>query len=310
MPKKPVAILIDGNHLVHRNFWSLAAFTTKNGRHSGAFFGSVRTLRSLITKFSPQIVITVFDGKPKKQLSILKSYKQQRRDKENSFVKRHLYSQLADVKKAFGCLGTFVVRHSGKEADPTVAVLAHYFSTQDYRVFIVSSDSDYYQCLTDDISMYDAIQDRIVTPTAVLKKLGLQNLGEVLLHKAIMGDRSDNIPAVKKGMGKIRTTNLLTDASALKVFKKEYEKEIAFNLSLVRLPVSGGKIPTWIREKLVAQQPMRLRRGKLGKLFHKYETVSILQDVDKWLSPFMKISVIHKRSHHITGEGLERTAGD
>ena len=307
MSKTEVALVVDGNHLAYRNFWTLQRFTTRAGMHSGAFFGSVRTVRALIKKFNPAILIIVFDGKPKKQLALHKDYKRPRRDKKHHHVKQQLYRQLADLRGAFKHLGVFAIRHAQKEADPTVALLADYLSKK-YRTFIVSSDSDYYQCLTEQIAIYDAIKDKIITVSSVLEATGLKTLHQVLMLKVLMGDKSDNIPSVKPRVGKVTATNLLLGPkSEWKAFKKEYAKEIAFNLALIRLPLAGETLPDRIFAKLM-ENPLLVKRKKFEKYLHKYELYSLLQDLKKWIKPYKQLCRLHRKAN-ITGEALGR-AGD
>lgn len=302
MPKKlkrlkkkiPIAIIIDGNHLAYRSFWSLSGFTNREGTPSGAFFGSVRVAKALVRKFNPDLAIIVFDGKPIKQLKRYKDYKKKRQDNPQfDIIRKLLKPQLKDLRLAFKALGVYAIRHAKMEADPIVATLASYLDKQGYRVYIISSDTDYYQCLTHNISMYDAIRSRIITLDIALKATGLVNAYQMCMQKVLMGDRSDNIPPVKRGTGKVRATKLLTGPDAeWEKFKQENKKNISLNKDLIQLPTSVYTLPEWLKRKL-NKQKIHIDVKGFKELLTKYGVFSILVDVKKFLEVFKELQRRH-----------------
>ena len=86
------------------------------------------------------------------------------------------------------------------EADDIIAVLAEklvekYNST----CFIVSSDKDFIQLVTDKIILYRPIEKEYYTPQTVKEKTGCLSKN-FILYKVLLGDNSDKVPGVK-GLG-------------------------------------------------------------------------------------------------------------
>ena len=69
----------------------------------------------------------------------------------------------------------------------------------DSTCFIVSSDKDFLQLVTDKIIVYRPMEKEYYTPKVVEEKVGLLP-SNFLLHKVLLGDKSDNIPGIK-GLG-------------------------------------------------------------------------------------------------------------
>ena len=86
------------------------------------------------------------------------------------------------------------------EADDVIAVLApklveKYNST----CFIVSSDKDFVQLVTDKIILYRPIEKEYYTPKTIKEKFGVLS-HNFILYKTLLGDSSDKVPGIK-GLG-------------------------------------------------------------------------------------------------------------
>jgi len=113
-----------------------------------------------------------------------------------------------------------LLQNSEAEADDMIAVFieAH---PNDHHI-IVSSDSDYFQLISDNVTMYDGVQNRIITKDGFFKDdknmtpIKEKKTGEVkeapdpkwlLFEKCIRGDTSDNIFSAYPGCRKKGTKN-------------------------------------------------------------------------------------------------------
>ena len=236
MAPRRTTLVIDGNHLAFRSFYKMGQLRSSKGVESGAVFGALRTLRTLLIRFNPRAVVAVFDGKAVKQKSLLESYKGHRDPKMETF-----YKQVKDIRRVFRALGVPCVRDPESEADPIISALAgHLAQIAKQKVIIVSSDSDFYQCLENGILQYDAIRDRTISKQVVLKKYDLRDLNQVMLMKAIMGDRSDNIPPVKRGVGPKTAIKIIKSHEQYMTFAHENHKALKRNVALVMLPRDLG----------------------------------------------------------------------
>jgi DNA polymerase-1 len=108
-----------------------------------------------------------------------------------------LKTQLPDIRRLVEALGLFSLERPGFEADDLIAAAARCFTAQGLEVVIVSSDKDFYQLLSDRVSMYDPDpkKDSALTLAAFRDRFGLSPAA-FLEMQALMGDSSDNIPGV------------------------------------------------------------------------------------------------------------------
>ena len=203
-------LLIDGLNLFFRNF-AMMNMVNPEGVHIGGIGGFFRSLGAMIKQTNPTSVYVVFDGagSTANRKNLLSEYKSQRNlqritnwDAFDSLEEEH-DSKIDQIVRVIQYLKLLPVKTTiidKVEADDIIAVLSKklvkkYNST----CFIVSSDKDFLQLVTDKIILYRPMEKEYYTPKVVEEKLGLlpQNF---ILYKTLLGDNSDNIPGVK-GLG-------------------------------------------------------------------------------------------------------------
>ncbi len=67
------------------------------------------------------------------------------------------------------------------------------------KVTILSTDQDYIQLVSDNVSVFSPVKKTIYYPETVLKEYGIPP-HNFLTHKVIVGDKGDNVPGVR-GIG-------------------------------------------------------------------------------------------------------------
>jgi 5'-3' exonuclease len=86
------------------------------------------------------------------------------------------------------------------EADDIIAYLSSTLPTKpEDRAFIVSSDKDYLQLVTEQVIVYRPVEREYYTESVVKDKFGV-NPSNFLLYKLLIGDNSDGITGIK-GLG-------------------------------------------------------------------------------------------------------------
>jgi 5'-3' exonuclease len=81
-------------------------------------------------------------------------------------------------------MGFNIIKIEEAEADDTIFLLTKLFTNDNYKITIISNDSDFFQIINDNVDIYDIS----------LKKVELKNDPKnLLLYKIFKGDRSDNI---------------------------------------------------------------------------------------------------------------------
>ncbi|MDR1045072.1 MAG: DNA polymerase I [Candidatus Adiutrix sp.] len=191
----PPVYLMDASAFIHRAFHAIRNLSTKSGQPTGAVYGFAATLAKLLREKKPEALAIVFDSRgPGRRHEIYEAYKANRGPMDED-----LAAQQAPIRQIVSALGLFSLEKAGFEADDLIAQAARKFAAQGREVVIVSGDKDFYQLLSDRISMYDPDpkKDSALSREAFLERYGLEPAA-FLDMQALMGDSSDNIPGVPK----------------------------------------------------------------------------------------------------------------
>ena len=195
--------LIDGTALAYRSFFAFAnsprtQLTTSTGHPTGATFGFIQTLRSLLTRESPDAIAIAFDG-PRKDLhrtAIYPEYKSTRAKMPDEMA-----AQLDDIRAVVDAYGITVVEGDRDEADDVIGTLAVRGRDAGMEVFLVTGDKDFLQIVDDRIKLWNlrssTAKPEILGPAEAQAQWGVPTTAMVDLL-ALMGDSSDNVPGVPK----------------------------------------------------------------------------------------------------------------
>ena len=203
-------LLIDGLNLFFRNF-AMLNMVNPDGVHVGGLGGFFRSLGAMIRQTQPTSVYVVFDGagSSTNRKNLLPEYKSERNlqrvtnwevfedldDEHNSKV-----DQIVRVIQYLKLLPIKTTIIDKVEADDIIAVLSKKLVNKfNSTVFIVSSDKDFVQLVTDKIILYRPMEKEYYTPKVVKEKFGCLSKN-FILYKTLLGDNSDKIPGVK-GLG-------------------------------------------------------------------------------------------------------------
>jgi 5'-3' exonuclease len=210
LPQSERYLLIDGLNLFFRNFSAINAVNS-NGVHIGGLGGFFRSLGALIRTIQPTQVYMVFDGvgSSNNRKNIIPEYKSNRN--VSRITKHELFDNLEDeddskvdqIVRIIQYLKTLPVKTVSLprvEADDIIAYLSSTLPTQpEDRVFIVSSDKDYLQLVSDKVIVYRPIEKEYYTTDTVKEKFNVTP-HNFLLYKLLMGDNSDGVTGIK-GLG-------------------------------------------------------------------------------------------------------------
>jgi 5'-3' exonuclease len=190
----------------------------------GCTFAALRSVRSLIERFKPDVAYFVLEGVPRRRLEASEgTYKAQRTPADEAF--RQQRRQITDI--IAGHLPVLLARHPDYEADDVIAHLAEKVHADD-RVTIVSTDTDFIQLLKADdrrINLYSPVKDIFVEAPPY----------DYVRWKSLRGDGGDNISGIP-GIGDKRAKTLVTEEGALEAyFAKKPETRAIFehNLSMI-----------------------------------------------------------------------------
>jgi len=122
--------------------------------------------------------------------------------------------------------------HEGLEADDCIAITTrHIMATYpDAEIYIITGDMDYLQLAHERVHLYNLKFSKLTD-----MKSSLKDPSKDLMHKILMGDKSDNIPPIFRGCGAKTAIKLIESSSALdaKLMDPEIRKAFDANTTLV-----------------------------------------------------------------------------
>lgn len=193
--KQPELILVDGSSYLFRAFYvpQLNKMKTSNGQPTGAIFGVVNMLKSLLNDYPDAQVVAIFDAKGKNfRHDLYADYKANRPPMPDE-----LRGQIAFVHRAVKALGIPLIVMPGVEADDVIGSYASQASAMGKTVLVATGDKDLAQIVTDRVHLIDTMKKVIYDEVGVVEKYGVQP-GQIVDYLALIGDSSDNVPGVPK----------------------------------------------------------------------------------------------------------------
>ncbi len=208
IPENPL-ILIDGSSYLYRAYHAAPNFTNSDGEPTGAVYGVVNMLRSMLRQFSTEHIAVIFDAKGKTfRDDMFPEYKANRPPMPDD-----LRGQIEPLHAVIKAMGLPLISISGVEADDVIGTLATQASQQGMPVLISTGDKDMAQLVDQNITLINTMTDVVMDPVGVVDKFGI---GPELIidYLALMGDKVDNIPGVP-GVGEKTAKALLTGIGGL-----------------------------------------------------------------------------------------------
>ena len=203
-------LILDGLNLFFRNF-AMMNMVNPDGIHIGGLGGFFRSLGAMIRQTNPTSVYVVFDGagSTANRKNLLPEYKQDRDirritnwDAFDNLEEEHdsKVDQIVRIIQYLKLLPVKTTLIDKVEADDIIAVLSKQLVKKyNSTCFIVSSDKDFIQLVTDKIILYRPMEKEYYTPKAVKEKFGCSP-ENFIIYKTLLGDSSDKIQGVK-GLG-------------------------------------------------------------------------------------------------------------
>lgn len=289
-------ILVDGSSYLYRAYHAFPPLTNSAGQPTGAMYGVLNMLRSLIMQYEPSHVAVVFDAKGKTfRDELFEAYKSHRPPMPDD-----LREQIAPLHDMVVAMGMPLLSVSGVEADDVIGTLAKQAAAEGRAVLISTGDKDMAQLVTPDITLINTMNNTILGPEEVETKYGVPP-SLIIDYLALMGDSSDNIPGVP-GVGEKTAQALLQGLGSLDDIyadldkiaglsfrgaktlapKMETNKEMAYlsyTLATIKTDVELDR--TW--DSLALTEP---DLDKLHALFTQYEFKRWISDLENggWLA--------------------------
>ncbi len=207
-------LLIDSNSLIYRAYFAIPALTTTKGELSNATFGFASILLKAFQEYRPEHAAAALDlPGPTFRHERDKTYKATRRPMPDD-----LRPQIERCKEFLGAFGIPVYALPGYEADDVIGALSKQAEAAGLDVMILSGDLDTLQLVTRHVRLMttrQGFQNTVVYDEAAIAErfMGLRP-DQMVDHKSLKGDATDNIPGVP-GIGEKTASKLIAEHGTL-----------------------------------------------------------------------------------------------
>ena len=194
------AVLLDVSAIMYRAYFANMNFRTKN-EPTGAVYGFINTLLSIIKEFNPDYMAAAFDVKRSslKRTEIYSDYKSNRQSTAEDLV-----AQIPRIEEVLDAFNINRYRIESYEADDVLGSIAKKIARDDLEVIIVTGDKDLSQLVEKNITI------ALLGKGTEGEKFGMLRTAEDVVNYlgvvpekipdlfGLIGDKSDGIPGVTK----------------------------------------------------------------------------------------------------------------
>jgi DNA polymerase-1 len=205
----PTLYLIDGHALAYRMYFALTAGTpsqrwqTSKGEPTAGTYGFARELLRILEQERPEYLAVAFDTGKTFRDELFPAYKATRAKMPDD-----LSPQIERIRQLVDAFHIPRLEMEGYEADDVLGSIARQAAEQGLGTKIITGDRDLLQLVNERTVVYLAGDDQTyITVEDVVRKLGVRP-DQVVDFKALVGDKSDNIPGVA-GVGEKTAIALL-----------------------------------------------------------------------------------------------------
>jgi DNA polymerase-1 len=282
---------MDASAFIHRAFHAMGNLTGPQGQPTGAIFGFANSLLRLLKDKKPPYLAVIFDSKTHgRRHALYPQYKANRPPMDPALI-----AQQEPIRELTRNLGLYSLEMEGFEADDVIATLCQRMTNQGQAVVIVSGDKDFYQLLSDQVSMYDPNPKKksALTAAEFRAEFGLEPTA-FLEMQGLMGDSSDNIPGAPK-VGIVTAKKLIAEFGSLEGLYQnlakvksettrqtlsQNEAQVRLSYELARLGATG--VPEIDLQELKPQPPAL---AELNAFFKKYALSRLSSEAQKLFGP-------------------------
>ena len=261
------AVLLDVSAIMYRAYFANMNFRTKN-EPTGAVYGFINTLLSIINEFKPDYMAAAFDVKRSslKRTEIYSEYKSNRQSAPEDLI-----TQIPRIEEVLDAFNINRYKIEGYEADDVLGSLAKKLAKQDIEVIIVTGDKDLSQLVEKNITV------ALLGKGTEGEKFGtLKNSDDVINYLGVVpekipdlfgliGDKSDGIPGVTK----------IGEKKALAIFS-QYDSLEKIYENIDNLKNIDGIGPSLIKN-LINEKDIAFMSRELAKIFTNLE-INIEED--------------------------------
>jgi DNA polymerase-1 len=183
--------VVDAYALIFQVFHALPEMTGPAGQPVGAVHGFIRDVVDLLENRHPDYLLCAFDppgGTFRDEL-----YAEYKAGREE--MPEDLQPQIPNIRRMLEAMGVPCLECPGYEADDVLATVARRAEREGMQCYVVTSDKDCRQLITDRVKIYNIRKDSIFDASALMKDWGIRP-DQVVDFQSLVGDKVDNVPGV------------------------------------------------------------------------------------------------------------------
>lgn len=208
--------LLDAMALIYRAYYAMVKSPriTSKGVNTSATLGFTNTLYEVLRQEQPTHIAVAFDtGAPTLRHADFAAYKANREATPDDIINSIPY-----IKKVIDAFNIPMVMMDGYEADDVIGTLAKRAEIEGFQVYMMTSDKDYGQLVSDNIYMYKPAKfgqpAQVVDVAGICEKYGISKPEQLIDILGLWGDASDNIPGVP-GVGEVKAKKLIAQFGSI-----------------------------------------------------------------------------------------------
>lgn len=217
-------VLIDGHALAYRVFHALPVegFATREGEPTNATYGFTATLLNILQEHQPDYIAVCFDAGRSGRDEMYAGYKSQR-----DRMPEEMRVQMDRIRQIVEAFGIPIFELEGMEADDLLGTLARQAAEKGVETLIVTGDQDLLQLVGPHVRVFLSgrrlSEGTVYDEEAVRARYGGLSPAQLRDYKALVGDKSDNIPGVA-GVGEKTAVELLQQYGSLEGIYNHLER--------------------------------------------------------------------------------------
>ncbi|MCS7286796.1 MAG: DNA polymerase I [Anaerolineae bacterium] len=206
-------VIVDGHALAYRAYHALPLeMSTSKGEPTNAVYGFTSMLLNVLKEEKPDYIAVAFDAGRSFRHESFAEYKAHR-----AKMGEDLAVQLKRISQVVEALGIKSIAIEGYEADDILGTLARKASEEGVETLIVTGDTDAFQLIGPKVRVLTSgrrFSDTIVYDREkILERYGLEP-HQLADFKALVGDKTDNIPGIPR-IGETIATRLLREYGSI-----------------------------------------------------------------------------------------------
>jgi DNA polymerase-1 len=283
MPRKSELVLIDGHALAYRAFHALPVeMKTSAGELTNTVFGFTSMLLNVLRDETPEYLAVAFDKGRTFRHEEYPEYKAHR-----AKMPEEMRPQMQRIREVIRAFRIPIFEMDGYEADDLLGTIAEMTGKPGVEVLIVTGDMDLLQLVNSHTRVLTSrwrFSDTVTyDEEGVRQRYGLEP-SQLVDMKALVGDKSDNIPGVP-GIGEKTAVQLLAEYGTLERvyqaldavkprFRRKLEEGRESALLSRRLATIVRDVP--LEVDLEACRVQSADRSAVLNLFHELEFRTLL----------------------------------